>query len=107
MCPNEDLVHPKRPGNGFEGERGGTPGRVPGMLISRALMHSFVRKMGLSEPILTPWYKVVMERRIGATDIKAAIQSRAFLAECSIRTCCICDPGVIWLIDEDKYGYKV
>ena len=52
MCPNEDLVHPKRPGNGFEGKRVGTPGSVPGMLVSRSLMHSFVRKMGLSEPIV-------------------------------------------------------
>ena len=103
MCPNEDLVHPKRPGNGFEGERGGTPGRVPGMLVSRSLMHSFVRKMGLSEPIVNSPVQAVMARRIEATDDKAAIQSKSVLAECSIRTCCICDPGVIWLIDEHKY----
>ena len=84
MCPNEDLVHPKRPGNGFEGERGGTPGRVPGMLVSRSLMHSFARKMGLSGPIPNSPVQV-MARRIEATDDKAAIQSKSVLAEYSIQ----------------------
>ena len=80
MCPNEALVHPMRPGNGFKGERGGTPGRVPGMLLSRSLMHSFVRKMGLSEPIVNSPVQAVMARRIEATDDKAAIQSKSVLA---------------------------
>ena len=95
------------PGTASRSERGGTPGRVPGTLVSWSLMHSFVRKMCLSEPIVNSPVQEVMARRIGVTDDKTAIQTRSFLAECYIRMCCICDPGVIWLIDEYKYRYKL
>ena len=71
------------------------------------IMHSFVRKMCLSEPIVNSPVQEVMARRIGATDDKTAIQTRSFLAECYIRMCCICDPGVIWLIYVYKYRLQI
>ena len=39
-------------GTASRSERGGTPGSVPGTLVSRALISCFARKMGFSEPKL-------------------------------------------------------